>query len=428
MSFFQRTVTVNHIYIGSDLSSFPVLVAGTLSYLATVANGGKVTSASGFDIYFTSDSAATTIIPFERVAWNATTGACEFWVSVPTVSHSTDTVFYLNYGNSAITTDQQNKNGTWDPNFKGVWHFGNGVILDLTDSTVNVNNGTNIGGATASASPFSGGGGQGAVSLTGPAHIQIGTPASLNLTGPITVEFCCSVNTQDQCFVGKGSPSANGWEARTGSSLDAFGRQQFWGWAGGTNNFVLTGALSHPGSNDAYFAVTYDGSSQATIGYVFSGGQTASSPSAATWGSGAIGNNPSVNLNIGAFSDGSGSYQGILDEVRISSVVRTPDWASATGVQLGINGTSTSPAFLVIGPESLVNPLTISCNNPPSGRQGVPYSHVFPASGGIIPYTFAITSGALPPGINLDPSTGIASGTPTTPGNYSFTVTVTDSE
>jgi hypothetical protein len=32
----------------------------------------------------------------------------------------------------------------------------------------------------------------------------------------------------------------------------------------------------------------------------------------------------------------------------------------------------------------------------------------------------------LPPGLTLDPSSGIISGTPTTPGNYSFIVTVTD--
>ena len=42
------------------------------------------------------------------------------------------------------------------------------------------------------------------------------------------------------------------------------------------------------------------------------------------------------------------------------------------------------------------------------------------------PYTWAITAGALPDGLNLDTSTGVISGEPTTAGSYSFYVTVTD--
>lgn len=72
-------------------------------------------------------------------------------------------------------------------------------------------------------------------------------------------------------------------------------------------------------------------------------------------------------------------------------------------------------------------PLLITCDSPPSGKVGVAYSHTFPASGGTPPYTFAITVGSLPPGVTLDANTGIASGVPTTPGLFSFTIQVTDS-
>lgn len=64
----------------------------------------------------------------------------------------------------------------------------------------------------------------------------------------------------------------------------------------------------------------------------------------------------------------------------------------------------------------------------PSGASvGVAYSQsVASAGGGTAPYSYALASGALPPGIALT-STGTLSGTPTGAGNYAFSVTATDS-
>ena len=59
----------------------------------------------------------------------------------------------------------------------------------------------------------------------------------------------------------------------------------------------------------------------------------------------------------------------------------------------------------------------------PCGR--TPYSHTYTVSGGTSPYTYAITSGSLPPGITLA-STGVLSGPATAVANADFTVTVTD--
>ena len=70
--------------------------------------------------------------------------------------------------------------------------------------------------------------------------------------------------------------------------------------------------------------------------------------------------------------------------------------------------------------------LGITCDAPPEGVVGTPYSHFFPATSGTPPYSFAITAGALPDGLSLDIATGEASGTPTLAGTFTFTVQVTD--
>jgi len=63
----------------------------------------------------------------------------------------------------------------------------------------------------------------------------------------------------------------------------------------------------------------------------------------------------------------------------------------------------------------------------PQGALHQSYNAVLSVNGGASPYQFAIASGTLPPGLTLNPTTGSFSGQPTTPGQYSFEVQVTDS-
>jgi Putative Ig domain/Bacterial Ig domain len=70
-------------------------------------------------------------------------------------------------------------------------------------------------------------------------------------------------------------------------------------------------------------------------------------------------------------------------------------------------------------------PLALGPNTQPYGDVAVAYSRTIAAFGGAAPYTFATTSGTLPPGLTLSTG-GVLAGTPTTAGMYIFTVTVTD--
>jgi large repetitive protein len=60
------------------------------------------------------------------------------------------------------------------------------------------------------------------------------------------------------------------------------------------------------------------------------------------------------------------------------------------------------------------------------GITGTAYSETISAQGGTSPYTFAVTSGAVPTGTTMS-SGGVISGTPIVVATSTFTVTVTDS-
>jgi hypothetical protein len=72
--------------------------------------------------------------------------------------------------------------------------------------------------------------------------------------------------------------------------------------------------------------------------------------------------------------------------------------------------------------------ITIKTQTPlTSGTVGNAYSVTFTAWGGTLPYNWTIDSGSVPPGLSLNNSTGILSGTPTQTGTYAFYIKVTDS-
>jgi len=86
-----------------------------------------------------------------------------------------------------------------------------------------------------------------------------------------------------------------------------------------------------------------------------------------------------------------------------SNVITQP-----TGCAPGTTPT-TSPAFTSTAPTG-------------TAVVGTPYTSTITASG-TPTATYTVTSGALPTGLTLNPTTGAITGTPTTPGSYTFTVT-----
>lgn len=69
----------------------------------------------------------------------------------------------------------------------------------------------------------------------------------------------------------------------------------------------------------------------------------------------------------------------------------------------------------------LVPPPTLVTETLPAGTVGIAWGPVVLVVESEVPYTTSVTSGSLPPGLSLG-TDGVLSGTPTTPGSYTFTV------
>jgi hypothetical protein len=83
-------------------------------------------------------------------------------------------------------------------------------------------------------------------------------------------------------------------------------------------------------------------------------------------------------------------------------------------------------ALLTIGTQAASAAVSVNPSTLPAGTQGVAYDEILTGGGGTGPYTFAVTTGALPTGITLDGTSGELSGTPSAQGVYNFTIQATD--
>ena len=81
----------------------------------------------------------------------------------------------------------------------------------------------------------------------------------------------------------------------------------------------------------------------------------------------------------------------------------------------------------VTGTITVRMPVTLISKDSAMNQVGQPYSQTNVGDGGTPPYKYSAEPSSLPAGTKLDASNGTVSGTPTTAGNFSYAITVTDS-
>jgi hypothetical protein len=115
------------------------------------------------------------------------------------------------------------------------------------------------------------------------------------------------------------------------------------------------------------------------------------------------------------------------DILALTSITLTTG-ANTSGKVLARNGAVTLDTNNIntCGPAQACPIITVNPPTLPNGTVGTPYNQAVSATGGTAPYTFSVSSGALPTGLVLNPTTGVISGTPTTAATFNFTITAAD--
>ena len=106
----------------------------------------------------------------------------------------------------------------------------------------------------------------------------------------------------------------------------------------------------------------------------------------------------------------------------VSGTPTTAGAANFTVTATDTLGATGSRAYSVLVNSAMaLNPTTL-----PAGVVGTAYSQSMSATGGSGTYTYTITVGTLPPGLSLNTTTGVLSGTVTGAATSTFTITATD--
>ncbi|MHA1985330.1 MAG: DUF2341 domain-containing protein [Promethearchaeota archaeon] len=337
---YYKLITIDQNEVsGSGIHyNFPFLfsfIDGDLKY--------KVQS-DGDDIAFATDGdwLDHEILVFDQ-DYSSTEAELKVWVQIPYLYSSKNTTIAMYYGNSTMSS-RENAEGVWDSGYEAVYHLDD----DFLDSTTHNRDGTNTGSVDITGKI---GDGQDFERDRATDNIDIGTwsvaGTQITIQTWINLE---SFDIGDARILSKNSGTSNAGEAHV--------------WMLGTDTFpnrlrgrIKTGTSDSSGTSTVVAtsgdlslgtwyltALIYDGSN---IRFVLDGNPVGSFSKS---GSLRVNNWPIV---IGNSPSGARNLDGIVDEVKISSTVRSNDW-----LKTEYDNQNDPSSFGSVGTEEIVNDIT----------------------------------------------------------------------
>ena len=325
---YRKQILINHTKVSGNLTNFPVLIQIVSSDLANHSQK------NGYDFVFVNETGYK--LNHEIESYDSVNGVLLAWVNVTSLNNNKDTILWLYYGNPKCS-DQQDIEDTWDGSYYAVWHLSNNQWKDstrnhrdLTDGTPNATTTTN--GQVGNCAFFNGTNRlQTIISATDlqnfALELWINPESSIMHYSPISKsnttytdwrsydwyltteydygsQFMLKVhydsNQESDYWDWNGGQTLNTWEYYT---LNYFSGQQAYGWR-----------LPTPINNDSPYGNATNSTTYTSL------------------------------IQIGGLT---GSlYQGLVDEVRISTHPRSQDWHNTS-----LNNMQNPASFITIGAE-----------------------------------------------------------------------------
>jgi len=344
---FRKAITLNHTMVNSTLKDFPVLIDITDGDL-------KKAQSDGDDIVFIGSN--DTMLNHEIELFDVNSGHLVAWVNIPLLPSTQDTELYLYYGNPS-STNQQTPSQVWDSSYVMVQHLEEKSSIRF-DSTVYGNNGTAYGGVSKSVS----GKIDGADYFDGVNdYVQVANSPSLNPSSAITVELWMNLTSTGTYInlVNKGTYSQ--YYLRLGQLSPSAGNTYWYvKFSDGTVKSV-EGNIGWKWNTWHYIVAIIDTQAQVTKLYLDGieklGSTFASGKSIIT------------TTNPVRISDTTRFVKGSIDEVRISSISRSPAW-----IQTTYNIQKSPSEFCLVGFEEKspeAEAILVSDETPTDGASGV---------------------------------------------------------
>ena len=375
---YSKSVTINASQVQGTNTNFPVLINVTDTNLRD-----NVENSNGYDIVFASDANGSNLLSHELESFDSGNGKLTAWVKVPSISSSSNTTIYMFYGRSSGTSNTSTTN-TWDSNFKLVMHMN----ANLADATANGNNGSNNG--TASATGIIGDARD--FERSDNDYITVADDNSLDLTNQLTMSFWVKLESNNSPdYITKGQNES--YEATSRSNR----RPQF---KRNNGNNLNSGTNLTQGS---WVYLTYVKTTSQKLIYINGNLDVSHS------------DNGSFDTNSDALqiSRQSDAVDGIMDEVRISSIPRSANW-----IKTEYNNQLNPGSFITLGPQVEYIPPTapqnIVATSLPGGSIRISFDDVDESGSGVASYSIkrSTTQGG--------PYTQVGTVTDNESANYSF--------
>jgi len=342
---YRKQITIDCTQVAGDLENFTVLLSTTDPDLMKAQSDGD-------DILFMNGAGVATKLHHEIETFDASSGELVAWIYIPTLSSSNNTVFYMYYGNPN-SIDQTYPQKTWDTNYILVYHMNDYTESMIKDITNNDNNGIKHGtthpaestGKIGKAQYFNGNVSCYMSSSKNIAHgsnpwtyecwykaDSYGHSEDPYPTEPYSIFFSMATGSPTNCLAI--NIALRNSENRYRCYMDSHGAN---GYSYTDNLNVFDNQWHHAvvvrDNGASQFKIYIDGSPDYIVVSSISPGYTIQT----------------TQLEIGAihvYYPNRMYYEGVLDEIRVSSITRSPQWISTS-----FNNQNNPADFLFIGPE-----------------------------------------------------------------------------